>query len=575
MERKLSLFTENGDLTDNKMIQGMFLGRLGLSCEDMNKVLNGEKVLSELVKGTEVKEVEVIKEVPVEKIKEVVKEVPVEVEVEKIVEKFVNVPITAESIIDYINTGSTDVCKILSVLRQKDVTLDKPEGKTLDDFDMCDIGIHVLRNGSKTFLYKLYDKIGDLLKHSNARAIASTDILSIDRVNKIIDSNTNSDKAKKYLVRFVQRDKSVPVSEFARTLTYLPTADIRNSRSMSDIDRFYKAVTDILGHARDAKDSSIMLMIDFALAVKSSDVNILGQKHSITHIGKYDNPATTFAKLLKRRIESSKVKIPANYINDATYAAKRGTFLTALSGIIGVDVVLEIIKSMGFENVTPNTLVDRLFVLNWSNYKSRKAILATNNALFTDCSNLFINGYSIYDYYINFIKELFQRVTDVQMSELLRCLTNYKIVSKISMTCQSAIRDICKDAFDQNDKLYGGSKILTYSARSTSRYNDWKVAKDVVNPMVAMNMFIPSVELSNVFKCSTGDIMSACKNIDHKLNQSDNWVYGTIIRLTKICVKYHVNIMHILPLYGERISASTIKSIKTYFYRNIKDSELS
>lgn len=566
MEKKLSLFTENGDLTDNKLVQGMFLGRLGLSYDDMNKVLNGERTLNELVKGTNVREVEVIKEVPVEKIKEVVREVPVEVPVEKIVEKEVIVekPITTENIVEYITSSDPDIRVIIDALDQCNYLPVVNTAGGLDSIDMYDIGTYILQNGKTSFLYKLYDKIGEKLKNSSISILDTMDILHPDKVNKMIDEKIDNSKATEYFKRLLLRDQSVPLAEMVRCLNYLPNANIRKARTTGELDKQYYCMITSIDYMRTAKNSIIYLMVDFSFAAKTRECNKLGTINKLHRLDRYDSIIDSFAKILKKRVESATCYISNTYNRD--YIIGKGTLMDAIARVITKDKLVDILKSIGYVNVDTNTLTDKFFILNWKNGSYRNTLLSTNNPLFLEIDDLYVNGFSIYDHFIGFIKELFNQVEDTCIEPILKCLVNYKVVPKMYPGSEGSVNKICREAFDKNKETFKGGKSNVARLLDDT---DWKVAKNVTNPMIALNAFIPSIELSTVLHCSTGAIMSACKNQNHELNNMGNWKYGVKTGIARLCVKHRVNLLPILELYVDS-NANDITSVRSAFYKELK-----
>lgn len=562
--KRMSLFTENGDLTDNKMIHGMFLGRLGISCDDMDRVLNGEKVLGELVEGSNVKEVEVIKEVPVEKVVEVVKEVPVPVEVEKIVEKEIVKSVTIEDVIDYITRDNVNVIPIIDALRQCNYLSINDNGKALKDYDLNELALYVLQNASKTFLLSFYTKLGDLIKNSAARIIDPYDVLTEEKINSIIDGKSDPEKAKEYFSRYLQKDTSVPILSMVKTLTFLPTADIRNARTLTDLTYYYDEFRKILENARVKRSSAIYDIIDFTFTAKQQPFNKLNGKHKISHFDRTTSPIERVSYMLKARVEKSKYAIESNI--KSQYKNKFDTFLKSLSNILGVEFVINLLKELGFTNVDDEVITNRLFILNYSNSNLSRGLLTTNNSLFTECTDLMINDLTIYDYYLTFVKILFERVDDRRLSDTLRCLVGHKIIFQIMIGTNTILTKICADAFKRNSELFGwrGTKLAELCADI-----DWKDLDGITNPMVAYNKYISSVELSQIFKCTTGDIMSACKNYNHWLNSPGNWKRGTIAKIARACADHLVNVRVVSRLYKDPLAGELV-SLRNAFPKEVR-----
>lgn len=562
--KRMSLFTENGDLTDNKMIHGMFLGRLGISCADMDRVLNGEKALGELVEGSNVKEVEVIKEVPVEKVVEVVKEVPVPVEVEKVVEKEIVKSVTIEDIIDYITRDNVNVIPIIDALRQCNYLSINDNGKALKDYDLNELALYVLQNASKTFLLSFYTKLGDLIKNSAARIIDPYDVLTEEKVNSIIDGKSDPEKAKEYFSRYLQKDTSVPILSMVKTLTFLPTADIRNARTLTDLTYYYDEFRKILENARVKRSSAIYDIIDFTFTAKQQPFNKLNGKHKISHFDRTTSPIERVSYMLKARVEKSKYAIESNI--KSQYKNKFDTFLKSLSNILGVEFVINLLKELGFTNVNDEIIANRLFILNYSNSNLSRGLLTTNNSLFTECTDLMINDLTIYDYYLTFVKILFERVDDRRLSDTLRCLVGHKIIFQIMIGTNTILTKICADAFKRNSELFGwrGTKLAELCADI-----DWKDLDGITNPMVAYNKYISSVELSQIFKCTTGDIMSACKNYNHWLNNPGDWKRGTIAKIARACADHFVNVRVVSRLYKDPLAGELV-SLRNVFPKEVR-----
>lgn len=562
--KRMSLFTENGDLTDNKMIHGMFLGRLGISCDDMDRVLNGEKVLGELVEGSNVKEVEVIKEVPVEKVVEVVKEVPVPVEVEKIVEKEIVKSVTIEDVIDYITRDNVNVVPIIDALRQCNYLSINDNGKALKDYDLNELALYVLQNASKTFLLSFYTKLGDLIKNSAARIIDPYDVLTEEKINSIIDGKSDPEKAKEYFSRYLQKDTSVPILSMVKTLTFLPTADIRNARTLTDLTYYYDEFRKTLENARVKRSSAIYDIIDFTFTAKQQPFNKLNGKHKISHFDRTTSPIERVSYMLKARVEKSKYAIESNI--KSQYKNKFDTFLKSLSNILGVEFVINLLKELGFTNVDDEVITNRLFILNYSNSNLSRGLLTTNNSLFTECTDLMINDLTIYDYYLTFVKILFERVDDRRLSDTLRCLVGHKIIFQIMIGTNTILTKICADAFKRNSELFGwrGTKLAELCADI-----DWKDLDGITNPMVAYNKYISSVELSQIFKCTTGDIMSACKNYNHWLNNPGDWKRGTIAKIARACADHFVNVRVVSRLYKDPLAGELV-SLRNAFPKEVR-----
>lgn len=562
--KRMSLFTENGDLTDNKMIHGMFLGRLGISCDDMDKVLNGEKVLDELVEGSNVKEVEVIKEVPVEKVVEVVKEVPVPVEVEKVVEKEIVKSVTIEDVIDYITRDNVNVIPIIDALRQCNYLSINDNSKALKDYDLNELALYVLQNASKTFLLSFYTKLGDLIKNSATRIIDPYDVLTEEKINSIIDGKSNPEKAKEYFSRYLQKDTSVPILSMVKTLTFLPTADIRNARTLTDLTYYYDEFRKTLENARVKRSSAIYDIIDFTFTAKQQPFNKLNGKHKITHFDRTTSPIERVSYMLKARVEKSKYAIESNI--KSQYKNKFDTFLKSLSNILGVEFVINLLKELGFTNVNDEIITNRLFILNYSNSNLSRGLLTTNNSLFTECTDLMINDLTIYDYYLTFVKILFERVDDRRLSDTLRCLVGHKIIFQIMIGTNTILTKICADAFKRNSELFGwrGTKLAELCADI-----NWKDLDGITNPMVAYNKYISSVELSQIFKCTTGDIVSACKNYNHWLNNPGNWKRGTIAKIARACADHFVNVRVVSRLYKDPLAGELV-SLRNAFPKEIR-----
>lgn len=546
--KRMSLFTENGDLTDNKMIHGMFLGRLGISCDDMDRVLNGEKVLGELAESsTNVKEVEVIKEVPVEKVVEVVKEVPVPVEVEKVIEKLVNKPITNDDIIEYITRGDSDVTSIVDALKQCNYLSINDESKPLEDFSLNELAVHILQNASRTFLVQFHGKIGDLLKNSQARVIDPYDILSKEKINKIIDDNSDPELVTKYFVRLLQKDLTVPVIDMSRKLTYLPSADIRNARTNVDLEYFYNIFCGQLDAARSKRNSTIFSLIDFTFTVKGQTCNELATKHKIVHFDRSSQPGERFAYMLKDRIDAATCTINSCYKIKKKFTSN--TFLEDLSSKLGSSFVISVLKGLGFAHADEELLKNRFFILNYSNVNAYKALLSTNNVLFTECADLLVNGYTLYDYYLSFIKALFDRVDDLNLPSAILTLVRYKIICMVARGSNSGVARICDESFKKNAEKFGSAKVTPSTAYM--KVFPWKPLDNITNPMVAYNKYISSTELSSIFKCTIGDIMSACKNIDHRLNDPSNWERGTVPKIIRACIDHSVDARRISRMYKD------------------------
>ncbi len=562
--KRMSLFTENGDLTDNKMVHGMFLGRLGISCDDMDRVLNGEKVLGELVEGSNVKEVEVIKEVPVEKVVEVVKEVPVPVEVEKVVEKEIVKSVTIEDVIDYITRDNVNVIPIIDALRQCNYLSINDNGKALKDYDLNELALYVLQNASKTFLLSFYAKLGDLIKNSAARIIDPYDVLTEEKINSIIDGKSDPEKAKEYFSRYLQKDTSVPILSMVKTLTFLPTADIRNARTLTDLTYYYDEFRKILENARVKRSSAIYDIIDFTFTAKQQPFNKLNCKHKISHFDRTTSPIERVSYMLKARVEKSKYAIESNI--KSQYKNKFDTFLKSLSNILGVEFVINLLKELGFTNVDDEVITNRLFILNYSNSNLSRGLLTTNNSLFTECTDLMINDLTIYDYYLTFVKILFERVDDRRLSDTLRCLVGHKIIFQIMIGTNTILTKICADAFKRNSELFGwrGTKLAELCADI-----DWKDLDGITNPMVAYNKYISSVELSQIFKCTTGDIMSACKNYNHWLNNPGDWKRGTIAKIARACADHFVNVRVVSRLYKDPLAGELV-SLRNAFPKEVR-----
>lgn len=562
--KRMSLFTENGDLTDNKMIHGMFLGRLGISCDDMDRVLNGEKALGELVEGSNVKEVEVIKEVPVEKVVEVIKEVPVPVEVEKVVEKEIVKSVTIEDVIDYITRDNVNVIPIIDALRQCNYLSINDNSKALEDYDLNELALYVLQNASKTFLLSFYTKLGDLIKNSAARIIDPYDVLTEEKINSIIDGKSNPEKAKEYFSRYLQKDTSVPILSMVKTLTFLPTADIRNARTLTDLTYYYDEFRKTLENARVKRSSAIYNIIDFTFTAKQQPFNKLNGKHKITHFDRTTSPIERVSYMLKARVEKSKYAIESNI--KSQYKNKFDTFLKSLSNILGVEFVINLLKELGFTNVNDEIIANRLFILNYSNSNLSRGLLTTNNSLFTECTDLMINDLTIYDYYLTFVKILFERVDDRRLSDTLRCLVGHKIIFQIMIGTNTILTKICADAFKRNSELFGwrGTKLAELCADI-----DWKDLDGITNPMVAYNKYISSVELSQIFKCTTGDIVSACKNYNHWLNNPGNWKRGTIAKIARACADHFVNVRVVSRLYKDPLAGELV-SLRNAFPKEVR-----
>lgn len=562
--KRMSLFTENGDLTDNKMVHGMFLGRLGISCDDMDIVLNGEKTLGELVEGSNVKEVEVIKEVPVEKVVEVVKEVPVPVEVEKVVEKEIVKSVTIEDVIDYITRDNVNVVPIIDALRQCNYLSINDNGKALKDYDLDELALYVLQNASKTFLLSFYTKLGDLIKNSAARIIDPYDVLTEEKINSIIDGKSDPEKAKEYFSRYLQKDTSVPILSMVKTLTFLPTADIRNARTLTDLTYYYDEFRKILENARVKRSSAIYDIIDFTFTAKQQPFNKLNGKHKISHFDRTTSPIERVSYMLKARVEKSKYAIESNI--KSQYKNKFDTFLKSLSDILGVEFVINLLKELGFTNVDDEVITNRLFILNYSNSNLSRGLLTTNNSLFTECTDLMINDLTIYDYYLTFVKILFERVDDRRLSDTLRCLVGHKIIFQIMIGTNTILTKICSDAFKRNSELFGwrGTKLAELCADI-----DWKDLDGITNPMVAYNKYISSVELSQIFKCTTGDIMSACKNYNHWLNNPGDWKRGTIAKIARACADHFVNVRVVSRLYKDPLAGELV-SLRNAFPKEVR-----
>lgn len=601
---KFSLF-EGDNFTTNAAVWGMFLMRLGISFDQADDILNGKLEFGnkEVVKESEPKTIEVIKEVEVPRMMTNIECVNQLLNIDDMTEKAIvlsslskvfggSESMTLDKAIDFIVDYEGEIDKfdeerLLTKFKSEEDedpaelidNVDDMVHHLLNQYDEYAIARYILRHTNRNFLVKFYYALGNKLNMNVPQDLIDDEFkhMNANEINAYIDSNTDKQKADKYIKRFLMNDKTVPLWDLTKCFTYAQHSSMRLAANKSQLNILKSDIVKTLGQMMKNK-STLYEMAKFVRSITDKKINEIDtNKNQLERVSKYDGVVVATAKLIADHIPLVDCYITRYLRIDKMFNTTNQTLLRSLSDIVGEDVIVNVLKNNGYIHQV-NAIDNRDFILNYPAPQNVKNALLGTNAELIDCvEDFYVSGHSMYTHYYSFIKTLLDSIESSAFESVLRCLITYRVITQIVPNNRSAMTDYCLNLVLDNNKKYKDRKKIRKSKSQSedgSTSCGWYVktyanVTSFQNPMLALNQFISTVKLAKIFKVSVGNIVDATQNIEHVLNNPSNWQYGTKSRLSKACAIERINIRSLLSLYeklGNKMNDVDIRSIMKVFY---------
>ena len=387
-------------------------------------------------------------------------------------------------------------------------------------------------------------------------------------------NNVNSEKAAGRLYKYMK-----PIDEWVR-YTY-------------DTRLEYKLIKDTLVYFfRNTFVSKIKLSmqklyndynLDYFVSVALDRDNIINPvyldipRHNYALVSNI-NPAEPFRQLVdmvtnyaKASLNEPGTKKVIHTIFESDYPnTYRQTTLEKIANIIGTEKVIYILTSMGFDNVTVETIKSKTFICNMfinfvSNGGTHDNIMISQSyaVALNELEQFNIRGFKMFDIYAMFMKcvgsvssklsaqkqrEIVQIFIDTNM---FGTFSSYSLLSDKSKMNAYEFGDfvpVINDVRKHNSQIPKNSNLVKPAKHLTVSKVKWIVNQSayvVKNPQTViyyiLRLGITNKQIQKLADCSSLEVIAAAKNHNHWLNDVDNWKKGAIKELCLLCIKKGVS----------------------------------